>query len=205
MGMKKPLNTLKMSSVLYYSNFCEHSKKLLQRISKMDIKSEIHFICIDRRVQEGGKIHIVMENGQKMIMPESISKVPALLLLENYSVLYGESINDYLRPKQDLAVKKATSNNLEPNSFSFSSGGGFGISSDNYSFLDMDHAALSATGNGGLRQMHDYIGYGESFNITTPVDEYDYKSTKIPEDLTVEQLQKQRASEMTNISYNIKK
>ena len=69
----------------------------------------------------------------------------------------------------------------------------------------MDHAALSATGNGGLRQMHDYIGYGESFNITTPVDEYDYKSTKIPEDLTVEQLQKQRASEMTNISYNIKK
>jgi len=193
-----------MSSVLYYSNFCEHSKLLIQKISKMEVKTEMHFICIDRRVVEGGKMHIVLENGQKMIMPESINKVPALLLLDNYNVLYGESINDYLRPKQELAIKKATNNNLEPNSFSFSGGSGFGISSDNYSFLDMDHASLSATGNGGLRQMHDYIGYGESFNITTPVDEYDYKATKIPEDLTVEQLQKKRASEMTNISYNTK-
>ena len=196
-----------MSSVLYYSNFCEHSKKLLQRVSKMEIKSEMHFICIDKRVVEGGKMHIVLENGQKMIMPESISKVPALLLLENYSVLYGESINDFLKPRQALAVKKATNNNIEPNAFSFSGGGGggFGIASDNYSFLDMDHASLSATGTGGTRQMHSYIGFGDSFNITTPVDEYDYKATKIPEDLTVEQLEKQRASEMSNISYNVKK
>lgn len=194
-----------MSSVLYYSNFCEHSKKLLQRISKMEIKSEMHFICIDKRIQEGGKIHIVLENGQKMIMPESISKVPALLLLENYSVLYGEAINDFLKPRQMMAVKKATNNNIEPNAFSFSGGGGsFGIASDNYSFLDMDHASLSATGTGGTRQMHSYIGHGDSFNIATPADEYDYKSTKIPEDLTVEQLQKQRANEMSNISYNTK-
>lgn len=191
-----------MSSVLYYSNFCEHSKKLLQRISKMEIKSEMHFICIDKRVNDGGKIYIVLENGQKMIMPENITKVPALLLLENYSVLYGESINDFLKPRQDLAIKKATNNNIEPNAFSFSGGSaGFGIASDNYSFLDMDHASLSATGNGGVRQMHNYIGYGDSFNITTPVDEYDYKATKIPEDLTIEQLQNKRASDMTNISY----
>lgn len=194
-----------MSSVLYYSNYCEHSKKLLQKISSMEIKSEMHFVCIDKRIQDAGKIYIVLENGQKMIMPESINKVPALLLLDNYSILYGESIHDYLRPKQQLAIKKATNNNIEPNAFSFSSGGSYGISSDNYSFLDMDPTSLSATGAGGLRQMHNYIGYGDSFSITTPVDEYDYKASKIPEDLTVEQLQKQRASEMTNISYNIKK
>ena len=65
----------------------------------------------------------------------------------------------------------------------------------------MDSSALSATGNGGLRQMHSYIGYNDSFNITTPVDEYDYKSTKISEDLTVEQLQQQRANELNNIAY----
>jgi hypothetical protein len=204
MRTKKPL-LIKMSSVLYYSNFCEHSKKLLQRISKMEIKSEMHFICIDKRVHDGGKIHIVLENGQKIIMPEMINKVPALLLLENYSVLYGESINDFLKPRQDLAIRKATNNNIEPGAFSFSGGGGgFGIASDSYSFLDMDHSSLSATGNGGVRQMHNYIGYGDTFNITTPVDEYDYKATKIPEDLTIEQLQQQRASEMTNISYNTK-
>lgn len=194
-----------MSSVLYYSNYCEHSKKLLQKISTMEFKTEMHFVCIDKRIQDAGKIYIVLENGQKLLMPESINKVPALLLLDNYSVLYGESIHDYLRPKQQLAIKKATNNNIEPNAFSFASGGSFGISSDNYSFLDMDSASLSATGTGGLRQMHNYIGYGDSFSITTPVDDYDYKANKIPQDLTVEQLQKQRASEVSNISYNVKK
>lgn len=195
-----------MSSVLYYSNYCEHSKKLLQKISSMEIKSEMHFICIDKRVQDAGKIYIVLENGQKIIMPESINKVPALLLLENYSVLYGESIHDYLRPKQQLAIKKATNNNIEPNAFSFSgSSSGFGIASDSYSFLDMDSGSLSATGTGGLRQMHNYIGYGDSFSITTPVDEYDYKASKLPEDLTIDQLQQQRANEVSNIKYNVKK
>ena len=195
-----------MSSVLYYSNYCDHSKKLLQKISGMEIKSEMHFICIDKRVQDAGKIYIVLENGQKIIMPESINKVPALLLLENYSVLYGESIHDYLRPKQQLAIKKATNNNIEPNAFSFSgSSSGFGISSDSYSFLDMDSGSLSATGTGGLRQMHNYIGYGDSFSITTPEDEYDYKASKLPEDLTIDQLQQQRASEVSNIKYNVKK
>jgi hypothetical protein len=136
-------------------------------------------------------------------MPENVTKVPALLLLnQNYKVLYGEMINDYFKPKQQLAVKQATHNNLEPSSFSFGGGNsGTGINSDSYSFLDMDSSSLAATGNGGLRQMHNYIGYNDSFNITTPIDEYDYKSTKIPEDLTIEQLQKQRASDLTSITY----
>lgn len=191
-----------MSSILYYSNFCDHSKKLLQSLSKFEMKKEIHFICIDKRIQEGNKTFIILQNGQKIIMPENITKVPALLLLDqNYKVLYGEMINDFFKPKQQMAVKQATNNNFEPSAFSFGSGGNIGISSDNYSFLDMDSSALSATGNGGLRQMHSYIGYNDSFNITTPVDEYDYKSTKISEDLTVEQLQQQRANELNNIAY----
>ena len=197
-----------MSSILYYSNFCEHSKKLLQGLSKFEMKKEIHFICIDKRVVEGNKTFIILQNGQKIIMPENVTKVPALLLLDqNYKVLYGEMINDFFKPRQQMAVKQATNNNLEPSSFSFGGGNGssvgsFGISSDNYSFLDMEPSALAATGNGGLRQMHNYIGYNDSFNITTPADEYDYKSTKISEDLTIEQLQQQRANELTNISYN---
>ena len=197
-----------MSSILYYSNFCEHSKKLLQSLSKFEMKKEIHFICIDKRVQEANKTFIILQNGQKIIMPENVTKVPALLLLDqNYKVLYGEMINDFFKPKQQMAVKQATNNNFEPSAFSFGGGGGsgvgsFGISSDNYSFLDMDPSSLAATGSGGLRQMHNYIGYNDSFNITTPVDEYDYKSTKISEDLTIEQLQQQRANELNNISYN---
>ena len=78
-----------MSSILYYSNFCEHSKKLLQTLSKSQVSKGIHFICIDKRTKAAnGKINIVLENGQQIVMPENVTKVPALLLLNNnYQVL----------------------------------------------------------------------------------------------------------------------
>ena len=47
-----------MSSILYYSNFCEHSKKLLQTISKSDISKDIHFICIDKRSKAVSYTHL---------------------------------------------------------------------------------------------------------------------------------------------------
>ena len=92
-----------MSSILYYSNFCEHSKKLLQTLSKTQVSKDMHFICIDKRVKdENGKIHIVLENGQKIIMPENVSKVPALMLLnQNFQVMKNLNnlifdLNNYL-------------------------------------------------------------------------------------------------------------
>jgi hypothetical protein len=195
-----------MSSILYYSNFCEHSKKLLQTIPKANLSNEIHFICIDKRTKDvNGKIFIILENGQKIIMPENVNRVPALLLLnDGYKVLYGESILQFLKPKQEMNVKQATQNNLEPMSFSFS--GGFGnVVSDQYSFLDMDHEALSAKGNGGVRQMHNYVDLNYSDQINTPNDDVQYKnSNKLPEGLTVEQLQQQREQEFKNISHQSK-
>jgi hypothetical protein len=184
-----------MSSILYYSNFCEHSKKLLQTISKANISNELHFICIDKRVKDNtGKMFIVLENGQKIIMPENVNRVPALLLMtEGFQVLYGESILQHLKPKRENAVRVATQNNLEPSAFSFSSGGFSNIVSDNYSFLDQDPDSLMAKGNGGARQMHNYVDLNYSDNISTPTDEQEYKnSNRISKDLTVEQLQQQQ-------------
>jgi hypothetical protein len=194
-----------MSSILYYSNFCEHSKKLLQTISKADISKDIHFICIDKRTKDANnKIYIILENGQKIIMPENVSRVPALLLLnQGYNVLYGESILQHLKPKQEKMVKQATQNNLEPMAFAFG-GGGFGsVTSDQYSFLDMDSDSLSAKGNGGVRQMHNYVDLNYSDNISTPEDEQDYKSAgKISGDLTVEKLLQQREQDLKKLSGN---
>ena len=193
-----------MSSILYYSKFCEHSNKLLQTLSKNNSQKDIHFICIDKRVKEANnKIFIVLENGQKIIMPENVNRVPALLLLnQNYQVLYGESILNHLKPAQEVAVKKATQNNMEPMAFSFCGGGGFGdIVSDAYSFLDQGTEELQAKGNGGMRQMHNYVDLNYSDNITTPADDHDYKgSNKISGDLTIEQLQQQRDSELQKIT-----
>ena len=195
-----------MSSILYYSNYCEHSKKLLQTISKSNnIQKSMHFICIDKRERDANnKVFIVLENGQKIIMPENINRVPALLLLnQGYNVLYGESILEHLKPTLQPEVKKATKNNMEPMAFAFGGGGGFNdIISDHYSFLDQDNDSLKATGNGGMRQMHNYVdlNFVDNCNISTPADDHDYKASKMPEGLTVEKLQEQRNSELQKIT-----
>ena len=191
-----------MSSIVYYSNFCEHSKKLLQTLSKTQASKDIHFICIDKRTKgTDNKIYIVLENGQKIIMPENVTKVPALLLLNNnYQVLYGDSIYNHLKPKQEVITRQATSNNMEPMAFSL---GGGSVVSDQFSFLDMGSDELEAKGNGGTRQMHNYVSLNYSDKISTPNDEHDYKnSNKISGDLTVEQLQQQRETELQKITGN---
>ena len=196
-----------MSSILYYSNFCEHSKKLLQTLSRTNVSNDIHFICIDKRTKdENGKMFIILESGQKIIMPENVNRVPALLLLtQGYNVLYGESILQHLKPRQEVAVRQATQNNLEPLAFSFGGGGGFGdVVSDHYSFLDQDPDSLMAGGNGGVRQMHNYVDLNYADAISTPSDEQGAKnSNRISKDLTVEQLQQQRENEFQQISKKI--
>jgi hypothetical protein len=154
-----------MSCILYYSKYCEVSKKYLQMLSKTSTQNDIHFICIDKRVKEANnKTFIILENGQKIILPENVTRVPALLLLnEGYKVLYGEQILEHLKPRQEVEVRKATQNNMEPMAFSF--GGGFGdIVSDQYSFLDQAPEDLEAKGNGGMRQMHNYMDLNTAFN-----------------------------------------
>ena len=44
-----------MSKILYYSNYCENCKKLLQNLAKSQEKKDIHFICIDQRIQKNNK------------------------------------------------------------------------------------------------------------------------------------------------------
>jgi hypothetical protein len=192
-----------MSSILYYSNFCEHSKKLIQTLSKSSLAKDIHFICIDKRLKESNdKVYIILPNEQKIIMPENVTKVPALLLLnQNYKVLYGESIYNYFKPEEKVITKQATNNNLEPMAFSFGGYSG-GIASDNYSFLDMDSDSLGTKGNGGTRQMHNYVSLNDNFAIPTPKDEQEYNSNKLKDgEVKIEDLQRQRDSELNNISY----
>lgn len=199
-----------MSSILYYSNYCEPSKKLLQTITKTQNAKDIHFICIDKRTKDSnGKTYIILENSQKIIMPENVTRVPALLLLnQNYKVIYGDEIYQHLKPQVIQEVKQATKNNMEPlnyqDGFSAFSGFGGGIVSDNYSFLDQSDTELSVKGNGGLRQMHNYVSLNDSMNLTMhlPKDDHDYKSDKLKEgEMSVESLQRKRDQEIANISY----
>jgi hypothetical protein len=170
-------------------------------LSKTQVSQEFHFICIDKREKgKDNKTYIILENGQRIVMPENVMKVPALLLLsDNYRVLYGDHIYNYMKPKQEVAVKQATQNNIEPMAFSFGGGGGCGVASDQFSFLDMDAEDLTAKGNGGMRQMHNYVPLSYVDTITTPKDDHDYKNNKLSGDLTVEKLQQQREQELQGL------
>ena len=161
-----------MSYILYYSNYCEHSKNIISSLSKSKIKDNIHFICIDKREMRNNEAHILLENGQSVILPSKIKKVPALLLLdESYMVYYGNDILEFFKPQETVITKVATDNNLEPNAFSFNSGNTF-VQSDSFSFLDMNPDDLSAKGNGGTRQMYNYSSIGNNEKIHTPDDDY---------------------------------
>lgn len=156
-----------MSSILYYSKYCEVCKKYLQIISRSNIQNEIHFICIDKRYKgpNDRDYTITLDNGQRMTLPSVITKVPALLLInKGYEVIFGEKILEYLKPRQQQEVRVATMNNMEPMAFSLA-GGGFGsVVSDQYSFLDQDPEELKADGNGGMRQMHNYVDLNTAFS-----------------------------------------
>ena len=170
-----------MSCILYYSNFCPNAKELIKELSKSSIKDDIHFINIDQRVTKpDGATHIILQNGQELLLPPTINKVPALLLLNHGNkVLFGEEINEHLRPKQVELDTSATQNNGEPLAFALGGdsygGQGFGVASDSYSFLDQDSEDLSAKGNGGMRQTWHYATLDSNNNnmsIETPPDTY---------------------------------
>jgi len=164
-----------MSDILYYSNYCDNSKQLIKELTNTEVAKEIHFLCIDSRVQENGKTYIVMGNGKKMILPPNVVRVPTLLSLEENGRLYsGMEIKEHLKHKIKQSVKQATMEQMEPISFSFGSGSS-GIVSDNFSFLDMDANDLNATGSGGMRQLHNYVPIDDMANISAPAESYGTK------------------------------
>jgi hypothetical protein len=189
-----------MSMILYYSNYCDKCKTLLQNISKSSVKKDMHFICIDKRVKrENGATYIVLENGQEILLPPTVNKVPALLLLNRgHQVLFGNDINKYIEPVQVVSQQKATNNNGEPLAFSMSNSYGCGVASDNYSFLDQESSELSAKGNGGLRQIHHYATINYNDCIETPPDTY---SADTIGNVSMEQLQQKRNTEI-NVGSN---
>ena len=92
---------------------------------------------------------------------------------QNYKVIFGEEILGFLKPKEEVINQVATNNNGEPSAFTLSNMSGIsGIVSDNFSFLDQSSDDLSAKGQGGGRQMHNYATINYEDTISTPDDNY---------------------------------
>jgi hypothetical protein len=162
-----------MSYVLYYSKYCDNCKSLLYNIGKSDIKNKTHFLNIDKRIKENQKLYILLENGKKILMPETITKVPALLLLnKGNQILFGNDVSNFYKPLLKEEKSRAVVFDGEPSAYSFTGETGSTMS-DNYSFLDQNSEELKAKGNGGLRQMHNFVSLSHKDNIETPPDTYE--------------------------------
>ena len=159
-----------MNGILYYSNSCSKCSALLHTIGKTDRRNDMHFLCVDSRTSEGGKTYLELKTGDKVLLPETITKVPALLLLDRgCMVIFGDAIHTHLFPKQ-LPTKATVADTQEPEAFSFSGGSDFGVASDSFSFWDQSSAEMEAKGSGGMRQPHHYVNLGAEDCIETPPD-----------------------------------
>jgi hypothetical protein len=189
--------------ILYYSNFCKHSQKLVQTLVKANMSDKISFICIDKRTKDPktNQIYLILENGTKVIMPPNIHSVPALLLVnQKYRVVLGDEIMQHYHPQLKSKNERATNYNGEPMGFFLgSSSGGSNIMSEQYTLYNMTPEELSAKGKGGNRQMYNYVSAGDDIQfINTPADTY--RPDKVSNSITIDTLQQQRMDEITQIA-----
>jgi len=177
-----------MSAICYYSNFCDPSKKLLQLMSKTKLKNEVHFICIDKRSRDEHGQTLVEVNGQRVVLPKSITKVPSLYLMDTKQVLSEDDIYRYLSPKEAAITHAETNGQGEPDCYSNQAMS----MSDSFSFWDQNADELGTKGSGGMRQQHSYATVDQQFSIPTPPDNYEPDKVGTNGSKTMEQYKAER-------------
>jgi hypothetical protein len=208
-----------MLDILYYSNYCDHSKHVLQHLVKNGMTEKMNFICIDNRKRDddSNNTFIILENGKKVILPPNVHSVPALLLTrENYRVVFGEEnifshFESFFQSNKVNATNQLGYYNIgnsasvslqagngEPLGISLKlSNSGMNIVSEQFTPYDMSSEELSSKGMSERRNMYDYYPASHDINykkIMTPVD--DYSSDKIPSNVTIDSLEQKRFKEV---------
>lgn len=180
--------------ILYYSNFCPNSQKVIQYISKAGLIDKINAISIDKRSVDPktGQVQIQMENGKKVLLPPNIHSVPALLVVKrNYSAIFGPEIIKHFEPAVLAKMKQANSIAGEPIGISLTgTTGNMNIVSEQYTLYDLTPDELSAKGTGGRRPMYNYTSVDQTFTIPTPPDTY--RPDKIDQSVTIDNLTQKR-------------
>ena len=70
--------------ILFYSNYCLHSSNLINNISKTNLNDRIFYICIDDK---------------KIKVPQFITRVPSIFLVNEKKVLVEDEIDFWIRSK----------------------------------------------------------------------------------------------------------
>ena len=89
--------------VLFYSNTCNTSRRLLRHLAKNKMAEKLNCVCVDRRVEENGRTFAILQNGRKIPIP-NLQGVPALFCMHNKMTYYGNDIMWQLAPMADAAL-----------------------------------------------------------------------------------------------------
>ena len=156
-------------------------------LSQAAVSKEISFVCIDSRVTKDGTTYAVLESGKNVPLPNVLTEVPSLLMLEKgNAMVVGDKIMGFI--SRDDGADQAVA---DPVAFSFSEMAGL---SDGYAYLDVGAEEMLAKGNGGNRIMHSFMGLGDTGSITTPVQTDDRAPTL--RNVNMDDYMAQRASEV---------
>lgn len=178
-----------MSDIFYYSNYCKHSQKVIQFISKNNIIDKLNCICIDKRIidPQTNYLLIVLENGKKISMPPSINNVPALLKVrQNHTVVIGSEgiIGYFIEDKQYVNRQQTESNILQTNVEPISYDLGF-------SNTDISSETFSNFGDNKVDQLNNYVEVGSNpKRIYAPEEKY--KADKLDSGVTIDKLLQMR-------------
>lgn len=187
--------------ILYYSNYCKHSKQILSQLVKHDIVKQLNCICVDKRKvdAQSGQVHIYLENGSSVLLPPNVHSVPALLLIkQNFRLVSGNEILSHFQVQVNEANDFATQGNGEPMSYSL---GQKDIMSEKFTPFNASSDDLSAKGTGGNRSIYNYVSAnGNTPSIQTPPDTY--KPDKVSNDITIDSIQQQRNTDMPSNGNN---
>jgi len=184
--------------ILYYSNYCKHSQRILNFFVKNNLTDKVSFICIDKRKQDPntGQIYIVLENGTQILLPPNVHSVPSLLLVkQNYNVILGDNIIAKYQTTVETNQEVATQGQGEPMGVSLASVATGLVVSEQYTSYNASPQELSTKGQGGSRQLFNYVKANEDPpTISTPPDTY--RPDKVAQNITVDSLQQIRNDEI---------
>lgn len=184
--------------ILYYSNYCKHSKKILQFFVNNNLTEQLNFICLDKRKQDPktGQIYIILENGTQILLPPNVHSVPALLLVkQNYNVVLGDDILARFQEKIKTQNHDATLGNGEPIGVALDSVRIGTIISEQYTAYGATPEDLSTKGKSGNRPLYNYVSANSDTSaINTPPDTY--RPDKVSEGTTIDALQQLRNEEI---------
>jgi hypothetical protein len=178
-----------MSDIFYYSNYCNHSKRVIEFISKNNIIEKLSCICIDKRFKDPQTNHllIILENGKNTSMPPSVNNVPALLKVRhNHTVVIGsEAIIQYFREDKFYVNTQQTQSNIlqtnvEPISYDF------GLSK-----TDISSEKYSDYGATNVNQLNNYVEVSSNQKMINPPEEK-YKADKLDTGITIDKLMQMR-------------